>query len=190
MAIKTFSSGEVLTASDTNTYLANAGLVYVTSATLSGSLVQISNVFSSTYDSYRVVLSGASCDSGARFVGLYFGPSTVSGYNTTFYSGRVDLTGTTFSGATDANTAYWNTSIVVNATPTAGGVIDLHNPYTAVQASFSAQGTDARYDGSAAFWRSAGGSHNQTGSYTQLNLTCVGASFDAGTVTVYGYRKA
>ena len=31
MAIKTFTTGEVLTASDTNTYLANAGLVYITS---------------------------------------------------------------------------------------------------------------------------------------------------------------
>jgi hypothetical protein len=29
MAIKTFTTGEVLTASDTNTYLANAGLVFV-----------------------------------------------------------------------------------------------------------------------------------------------------------------
>jgi hypothetical protein len=29
MAIKTFTTGEVLTAADTNTYLANSGLVYV-----------------------------------------------------------------------------------------------------------------------------------------------------------------
>ena len=31
MAVKTFSTGEVLTASDTNTYLNNGGLVYITS---------------------------------------------------------------------------------------------------------------------------------------------------------------
>jgi hypothetical protein len=30
MAIKTFTTGEVLTASDTNTYLANSGLVFET----------------------------------------------------------------------------------------------------------------------------------------------------------------
>jgi hypothetical protein len=34
MAIKTFTTGEVLTASDTNTYLANSGLVYVKSQTI------------------------------------------------------------------------------------------------------------------------------------------------------------
>ena len=34
MAIKTFTTGEVLTAADTNTYLANSGLVYVASGTV------------------------------------------------------------------------------------------------------------------------------------------------------------
>jgi hypothetical protein len=56
MAIKTFTTGEVLTASDTNTYLANAGLVYITSTAVSGSTVTVSNCFDSTYDWYKVVL--------------------------------------------------------------------------------------------------------------------------------------
>lgn len=56
MATKTFSVGEVLTASDTNTYLANAGLVYITQVTASASsLVQFNNVFSATYDQYLLV---------------------------------------------------------------------------------------------------------------------------------------
>jgi len=58
MAIKTFTTGEVLTASDTNTYLANAGLVHiktatVTNATDSGTTWR--SVFNGTYDSYRIV---------------------------------------------------------------------------------------------------------------------------------------
>ena len=56
MAIKTFTTGEVLTASDTNTYLANSGLVYITSTAVSGSTVSVSNCFNSTYDWYKVVL--------------------------------------------------------------------------------------------------------------------------------------
>jgi hypothetical protein len=59
MAIKTFTTGEVLTASDTNTYLANSGLVYVGSGTLSltTSATNVTGVFSSTYKNYRVLLN-------------------------------------------------------------------------------------------------------------------------------------
>jgi hypothetical protein len=55
MAIKTFTTGEVLTASDTNTYLANSGLVYITSATLSATALD--GIFTSDYDNYRIVIS-------------------------------------------------------------------------------------------------------------------------------------
>ena len=59
MAIKTFTAGEVLTASDTNTYLANSGLVYVAGATLTVTTTpsNITGVFSSTYTNYRVLLN-------------------------------------------------------------------------------------------------------------------------------------
>ena len=51
MAVKTFSVGETLTASDTNTYLTNGGLVYITEGTASNtSAVDVNSVFSSTYD--------------------------------------------------------------------------------------------------------------------------------------------
>jgi len=58
MAVKTFTTGEVLTASDTNTYLANSGLVYITSNTFSGSTgVELSNCFTTTYDNYFATLT-------------------------------------------------------------------------------------------------------------------------------------
>lgn len=58
MAIKTFTSGEVLTASDTNTYLNNGGLVYITQGALTSSTAALTfnNVFSSTYDNYKIVV--------------------------------------------------------------------------------------------------------------------------------------
>ena len=58
MAIKTFTTGEVLTAADTNTYLANSGLVFVASTTFSASSgVEMSNCFTSTYDNYEVQIT-------------------------------------------------------------------------------------------------------------------------------------
>ena len=59
MAIKTFTTGEVLTAADTNTYLANSGLVYVKSQTIGSAVssVNVTSAFSSTYDNYVITLS-------------------------------------------------------------------------------------------------------------------------------------
>jgi len=70
MSIKTFTTGEVLTAADTNTYLANAGLVYITeaSAAAGATTLSINNCFSTTYDNYRVVVSHAD---GTVATGLY-----------------------------------------------------------------------------------------------------------------------
>jgi hypothetical protein len=60
MAIKTFTTGELLSSSDTNTYLANSGLVYVTSATIGTAVssVAVANAFSATYDNYKIVAHG------------------------------------------------------------------------------------------------------------------------------------
>ena len=56
MAIKTFTTGELLTASDTNTYLANSGLVYITGGALSSTAVNFVGCFTSTYTDYRIVV--------------------------------------------------------------------------------------------------------------------------------------
>jgi len=59
MAIKTFTTGEVLTASDTNTYLANSGLVFVTSGSTAGTAntLAIATSFTSTYEHYLLQLT-------------------------------------------------------------------------------------------------------------------------------------
>jgi hypothetical protein len=72
MAIKTFTTGELLTSADTNTYLANSGLVAIAPTTVAGSGVTVSNatvsfsgssavnvngVFSSTYRNYKVLIN-------------------------------------------------------------------------------------------------------------------------------------
>jgi len=56
MAVKTFTTGEVLTAADTNTYLANSGLVYVSGASFTNATSVDITGFSTTYAMYRVML--------------------------------------------------------------------------------------------------------------------------------------
>ena len=56
MAVKTFTAGETATAADTNTYLANSGLVYIKEQTIGNGVgsVTVSNAFSATYDNYVI----------------------------------------------------------------------------------------------------------------------------------------
>ena len=63
MAIKTFTTGELLTSSDTNTYLANSGLVYVARANLATNITDLVGCFSNTYDNYRIILDSLNCNS-------------------------------------------------------------------------------------------------------------------------------
>jgi hypothetical protein len=80
MAIKTFTAGSVLTASDTNTYLANSGLVYITTLSPStGSTIQFTNAFSSTYKNYRVIVSGTSNSGTNVYLRLLVGTTVQTG---------------------------------------------------------------------------------------------------------------
>lgn len=66
MAIKTFTTGEVLTASDTNTYLNNGGLVYITTLTATGTATNafVDSVFTSSFDNYVITGDWSSNNAG------------------------------------------------------------------------------------------------------------------------------
>ena len=88
MAVKTFTSGEVLTASDTNTYLNNAGYVYITELTFTGStqtFLRIQNCFTSTYDNYLIVCSEMKMNTNLATVQLYLDHA---GRNDHYYGGN------------------------------------------------------------------------------------------------------
>ena len=188
MAIKTFTTGEVLTASDTNTYLANAGLVYVTSTSVgSGTTLTIANAFSSTYNDYRIVFSNLKCATGTIFITtqLRVGGSTSA---TAYYDSRLEVSlAGAVSGAGTTNGAAWTPAIVADATNAAGAIFDVFNPNQAVVTSFTSAGIDGRTTGSP--MRMAGGFHNAATAYTDIVFTA-STNFSTGTVTVYGYRKA
>lgn len=96
MAIKTFTTGEVLTASDTNTFLANAGLVYVAGGTFSNVGSFDMTGFSSTYDFYQFQI------------------------NVTRHTTNGSLTGVLYQGATPRNTSYYGSLWASGYTGTSG----------------------------------------------------------------------
>jgi hypothetical protein len=183
MAIKTFTTGEVLTAADTNTYLANSGLVYVKQQTVGNgvSTVTVSDAFSSTYDNYVINYSGG-VGSTTTNISLALGASTTTYYNTLIYGSYAG------SGPSLATTNNNRVSF-----PWCGGAnttfafmsVTLMQPYLALYTRIAA----TTYDGS----DNAGsmtGIHKTSTSYSAFTLSLDGGTLTGGIITVYGYRKA
>lgn len=87
MAIKTFTTGEVLTASDTNNFLANSGFQYINNGTFSNAASVDVTGFSSLFDFYQLTFAVRKHTAGV-----------------------CDVTAQLFSGATVRNTQYYGAS--------------------------------------------------------------------------------
>jgi hypothetical protein len=181
MAVKTFTTGEVLTASDTNTYLANSGLVYITSATIGSgvSTVTINNCFSSTYDNYFITVTGGS-NSGSAVLSLQLGSAT-SGYKYQMIYGNWGSTVTGTGSASGSKFEYVGMG-------DSGGLfasITLRSPNLPKWTSMMSDASR-----SPNYWGICGGLKEDTTQYTGFTVSTDTGTMTGGTVTVYGYRKA
>ena len=183
MAVKTFTTGEVLTASDTNTYLNNGGLVYITSTTIGSavSAVTVSNL--PAWDSYQIVINNSTLSTAAN-VSLKVRTGTTNsttGYYGVFYYS--DWAAGTSGQAGDNNAGAF--TYATGATNTSGfnTVIDLinmgkANP-TAIR-GLHVRNIVGHYTGY----------HSVATAYNGFVLDSGGATMTGGTLTVYGYRTA
>jgi hypothetical protein len=190
MAIKTFTTGEVLTASDTNTYLANSGLVYITATTFSGAATtNTDGCFNATYDSYRIICNytgSATTDtrlilrnSGGNIAGSFYRFQAIRAY------------GTTTDGLPYYNTAYvpYFGLAYGASTSMAQCTHDIMNPF-ATQITTATFTCFSDTSGASVNYMQAGGwQYAQTTSATGFQLAPASGNI-TGTVTVYGYRKA
>lgn len=185
MAFPSFSSGDVLTAADMNA----VGLWKIAEVSLTSVTNNISNVFSSTYDSYRVVISNLNNGSGTtRLVTLRFRTTTDDTSAKYFWSAYGFYSTTAFNGgaatATFAEIASISSSTVVGAAV----AIDIHNPNLAKATVFG--GHSAGYQSNVANYSTrliAGGIDTNT-QYTGFSI--IGTTDNlSGTVRVYGYRN-
>ena len=184
MAVKTFTS-EILTSSDTNTYLANSGLVYVTSATVGAGVasVTVPSAFNSTYDNYRIVWSGGTISSLA-LIAVYMGSSTGTGY----YGTRLSATVAGVANSTGDNNASLWTYATAGTTTTSPVSFDLFQPFASSRTHIDSLYSEVN-GASSTFGRYVG-YLNDTTSYTSFTIDPQGAvTMSGGTITVYGYRK-
>lgn len=183
MAVKTFGS-EILTSGDVNTYLANSGLVYVSSTTVGSGVasVAVSSCFSSTYDNYLIVASGITYSVSDTTLSIKpDGVSTANYYGGGYYQqyGVALLSPFTLSASTGGG------AIGITSTVPMVNIAEVCSPYLTQQTRFMGRA-------------SLGGSYSAvyqsvlatTASYSGFTLLPASGTMTGGTITVYGYRKA
>lgn len=180
MAIKTFTTGEVLTASDTNTYLANSGLVFVKSQTIGNAVttVTVNDAFSATYKSYLIQFTDVN-SSAPGVVTFQLNGLTTNYYGNLIYAnylsgapvsaGYNNTTGVTHAGGTNGTNAFLNVVCV--------------NPFLAKNTYFTCDFMDTTNAGRTQAYQSS------NTSATGFNIGLTAGNITGGQVTVYGYRN-
>lgn len=182
MAIKTFTAGAVLTAADTNTYLANSGLVFVKSQTIGSgvSSVTVSDAFSTTYDNYRVFVAFNDNSAGGA-IRMSFSGITSSSYYTI---GEVLAWATSITNNIPGPTTSWEIGQSFSGYQSTSAV-EIYNPFR----------SDARTFGISEMPAPGVATRNlhqitSNASVTALVVSPASGTLTGGTITVYGYRKA
>jgi hypothetical protein len=184
MAIKTFTTGEVLTAADTNTYLANSGLVYIKSQTVGSGVgsVTVSDAFSSTYDNYLIQTTSIVGSTAANF-GLKLGATATGYYFGLNYQTLGVAGGAFFQASNTSSFAYAGAITAVGSSMN----IEVFNPFAAQRTG--CRGVYLEFLAGGSLGGLTGFLDNTT-SYTAFTLTPGSGTITGGTITVYGYRKA
>jgi hypothetical protein len=160
------------------------GLVLIKTQTIGSAVssVTVSNAFSSTYDNYKITVSGgvASTD---EVIGLKLGATTTgyyAGFSGAVYSSGVASVGSNNNTASFTQIGYGSTdSLFVDCT--------LTNPF-ATKKTFVSGGF--AFPQTTNVSRSYHGFVNNTTSYTEFTLTPGSGTFTGGTICVYGYANS
>jgi hypothetical protein len=183
MAIKTFTANSVLTAADTNTYLANSGLVYVKSQTVGTgvSSVNVTSAFSSTYDNYLITYQGGtmSVDTALKFK---LGSNTNNCFGAFNHTPNYLLT--TVQNVGDNSTAFFTYAGGGNSN-SASSYLYVTGPNTATRTYINS----GIVNYSTVFGTYVGVNFNTT-QFTDFTYEPFSGTMTSGTITVYGFRKA
>lgn len=184
------STGNVLTvAGGVPTWAAPSagaqGLTLISATTCSAVSSQAVTAFSSTYDNYRIIVSGSGSTDNYIFLKLRSG-STDSSANYAWYANRYFSSNATQTSATSTGTAGFEISQTDNG---CWAVVDLIQPFTTNRTGLSSVGSNWSLSNSRAVSSFNAGMHNATTSYDGINVIWTTGSF-TGTIFVYGYKKS
>ena len=185
MAIKTFTTGEVLTASDTNTYLANSGLVFIKQQTIGNAVssVAVTSAFSTDYDNYRIVISGTVLSAVGSSAQMTINGSTGLTYSTCgFY---MTPSSAAINGYTQnqVSTGFW---LGVTGGTTSIS-LDIMNPFLAKATNVVGQSAGST---GAGYYNNFMAADSNAASSTGFTFVQATSNLTGGIITVFGYRKS
>ena len=188
MAIKTFSDGVALPASDINTYLTNSGLVYITSQTLASTATNVVGCFSSQFRDYLVVLDGVGTSAAsAIWFRLLSGTTPAAGNYYQSFRGLTTLGASDDLSQQNVAQGYSGMSTPSAGSNMGGTRLHLRQPFIATRTITQIEG--AYLAVGAYSFRTGQASHDVTTSYDGIQiLTASAVTFSSGTINVYGYR--
>lgn len=161
---------------------ANVGLTFITSTTVqSGSgIVTVSNCFSSTYDNYKIIMTGGTHSSGGANLALTLGSANSGYYSSIVYylytGGSAQGIGTNngasfpYAGIARTNWSHMN--------------LDIFNPFASQRTTIGGPFINVDATGNYA------GFLDNANSYSSFTLTPNNGTLTGQIITVYGYRKA
>ena len=182
MTYPVFTTGEILRAADMNA----VGLWKITTVTMTNSLTNIANCFSSNYENYLVTIN-FTATSANQFVGFQFSnggtPVTLGNYKYAFQT-------TTAGGVASSLASTSNTGVVLGftgtASPNGSSILTIFQP----NISGRTYGSQQRYEFDSATFNSRQGMfvYDAVTAFDGLTIITGGSNIGA-TITIYGYQK-
>lgn len=185
MAFPSFSSGDILTASDMNA----VGLWLIKTQSLTTVSNAITSVFSSTYDAYRVVVSDMNNATATnRQVTLRF-RTTSDDTGANYFWGQYGFYSATPFSSGAAGATYGDIMAIADTTNDGGSLIlDIVNPNLAKATTYSGSAVAYQSNVTAYTMRFVFGGVNTNTQYTGFSINGTTDNL-SGTVRVYGYRN-
>jgi len=185
MAIKTYTSGSVLTAADMNTYSANSGYVALSKTTMTTtSTAQFTNAFNSTYRNYRAVIELTGSGTSVLYLRLLVG-TTVQTTNILSIQTAAQLSLGTV-GASNCSDQYALAGAVFG-TYSSFFEIDFCAPFATAYTNWIMTGVGGRSNTDSDSYYIAC-RNIATTSINGFELTTAAATTFTGTMTLYGVR--
>jgi hypothetical protein len=162
----------------------NVGLVLLNTTTMTAVSAQsVNDVFSTTYDNYRILVSMTGTTSQQANIRFRVGGVDASGSNYNF--GRVSVVASAIAGSTSTSQTVGGVGNFANA-ERSFITADIFNPFLAVNTQWASSSNQRQQSDFAVYNYS--GSHNVDTSYTGFTLSAATGTL-TGTISVYGYRK-
>lgn len=182
-SIVAYSVGDTYTQSTLNSMfspITTTGLVLLNSTTIGSAVtsVTVSNVFSSSYDAYKIIITGGTA-SATDYLTLKLGASA-TGYYESFISKPY---ASALTSGSNSNNTFFNYAGGMVSGQSVYMNVELLNPFLAKHTYISASlfAINTAYG-------VYGGSHQVATSYTDFTIAPVSGNITGGTIEVYGYK--